>query len=136
MYMMALNMRIGGTRQKKSRSYNNIHTHQTRRRCREKLTHLASVRLAEILPYAAAVGEDDVPVGIQFVRELAAAPVLVDDGLDALERLWIRWHARDGDAPPPAGDGEYFGTLLQEAPDCFDLEDSIIFFVFSFFFRQ
>ncbi len=95
-----------------------------------KLTHLASVGLAEILPYAAAVGEDDVAVGVQFVRELSPASILVDDGLDALQRLGVRGHTRDWYPAPPAGDGEYFGTLLQETPDCFDLEDSILGFCF------
>ena len=94
-----------------------------------KLTHLASVGFAEILPYASAVGEDDVSVGIQFVRELAPASILVDNGLDSLQRLGVRGHTRDWYPAPPAGDGEYFGTLLQETPDCFDLEDSILGFV-------
>lgn len=95
-----------------------------------KLTHLASVGFTEILPYASAVGEDDVSVGIQFVRELAPASILVDNGLDSLQRLGVRGHTRDWYPAPPAGDGEYFGTLLQETPDCFDLEDSILGFVF------
>ena len=102
--------------------------------------HLASVGLAEILPYAPAVGEYDEAVGVELVREHGPAPILVDDGLDPDERAGVRRDACHRHASPAAGDGEDAGTFFEERTYRLDLQYPIIIdvcvcvCVFFFFF--
>ncbi len=101
--------------------------------------HLSSVGLAKILPYTAPVGENDEAVGVELVRELGPAPVLVDDGLDADERAGVRRHARHGHAAPATGDGEHAGAFLEERSYRLDLQypiSSMRVFLFIFHSRE
>mmetsp|Transcript_38339 Transcript_38339/g.69471 ORF Transcript_38339/g.69471 Transcript_38339/m.69471 type:complete len:297 (+) Transcript_38339:688-1578(+) len=86
--------------------------------------HLAGVGLAEVLPDAAAISQDDVAVGLKLACQQGPTTVLVDDRLQALVGARVA-HARHRDAATAAHDGQGAVGFLygQQGTHAVDLQD-------------